>query len=1614
MSLSRSLTRLAAVAVTVPLLVVAAPVFPALADSPLSVETSAAPGQVVGPHAGYLGAGIGQNGTTEVFRISTSEDASISTVRVRLTGDSTQISIGRDFDSGDGFAFYADTDGVPGFGPQDKQIGLLSTGWAAEQTTNTGETPVRLTLPAAVTGHSLYYVTVHPAAVNFPTRQFTLRVDPNTITGSVSGPAAAVSTPTSPRIKIDSQAPGAPAKSFFTPVSRVAGVEDSYLVGRGVNPEPGASVAFYNNSNDPNLTSVLNRPDGSPVVSPVLPDSNTASSREIMIGDGTGATSTNPHARNNQRNNSVYVRLLDPVGNYSDATSLLIVYPSTDSDKTVRGNPVLGPTKPTSTTAANVNQLTQGNAPVKVGNPAAPTATTDDVTIGVKTYARMVQLGADGKQDLTKLTPWTTVDYSTTTSGTPASIPVDTRPSAGPPAYAGIAEGASAVGVAANLDNLGNFSDLLVSSPPLFKDTGNPVLSIVDTTRNGQAQPGDLVQVRFSEPMNKANISVVAVSSGTPGQDTERCDPGALPPSFLVQNQLPVKSPGGTPESWGWNACWNWNTDGTGGTIRVGDPVASSVPPPSSCDDNAATTTIPDCPALFSSNSVVLPAGTLAAPKVADIAGNQVRGLDALAGQVGSTTIASSTVFPISGSAVTRDENADGFLDSVDVTFTGPVDNSNFEDYAANLTAVGSSTTPITAVTYPTGAFDVLRFSFAPVFLTGERPQIRLTKPADGPTGMVTKEVTPREVRQFGVTPLDKAAPRPMSAVYVDTNKDGHIDSVSVTYSEPIAHANDNNATAAPSQGPGYRVPGYENLPASPQTPDHNSVSPTINLGTTKTITLTPKTAFDTGSPFISMSFTPATSASVMCTSPPCAPMDNATVANANVAANSYSRSVSDGAAPVIISRSTRDLDNDGKIDAIDVKFSEPISTPSVGTAVFSVAGHQLLSQFATAGDVVRLVIDELGDRTTGDTDAKPAVTYQGGVADTQGNVTAPDGATPPATTDGAGPAIMLACPSTPAPGNGICPAGDDGTKLFVKFSEPLSGAATMAKFVVEQPAGTTKTQSADPTMTAGNASATLNFAAGATSINKLADAFVRFATDGAVTDVATNPSHQTTPVTAFALPVVSLNIVCAVPANPGWCASTAVDSGATGTAGVSLWRLEETARGADSTYSTTQPSTLTLSEGTHTLYLSGKDDYGRLTNEATGTIKVLKPPTIQNVQWVDSTPSKSLAWSKTDTVLDGDNVQIGADAFGTDAADWASAPSGGDCNAAYLSIDLRDLLGNTAKGAVAPVNCDLKTNTAPPYRQLQWTGLTPSGTTRYPVGTVLKLTPNDPGYLVVDGPGGTQLRRPFISVNARRSWQITDASVIQVPVALLNGLKKGPAIAYRDGAIVKGTNTGYYYVSSNVKRPVTTASLASWKIPTSTAYAVTTPELAAMPTMGGVAGGGFHPVGVWVKLSNGSIQQIVRNASGTVVRRQVANAMALKTLVPSSQIFQANAKDTALPLDSFQRGYRDGTLLKVGTNYGVVARSSLRMFANAATFNSLGYATSNALSGNGAALPHVAGQAYRSGAAIDRYKITTIVVTVRNSAGSVATATVKPATGGIYGVGTFDAVPMGWDTSWS
>jgi hypothetical protein len=1681
MSMSRVRSRLAALAVAGPLIAAGAPALTAQADAPSVGKATMVLtlGKYrVGPRAGFRGdVDRGVNGSTGIVKIAVASGTVLNSVVVKVN-EGGGFPIYRDFNASDGFALYRDLNGNGRLDPADYEAGPVSQPGYGVSGDGTNAVVTVNGDPAKATGSTDYLLTVHPAEGSFSDRPVTFTVDANAVATSAGA------LPASPVVVdnavIDSQAPVAVPATQFAPQSRIPTAvcpspapslgcgNDGYKVYLGGVPtEDGEKLAFFNSASDLSDAALLVVPDG-PTTSHAaiydaagLPDAQVQAA-ELSIGNGTGrdASVAGSRALNNQTSDTVYAVQWDRMGNTTLVTltsdQCVTGAPGCPGPTPKLGNDVTGP-KPTSYTIS-LGNITAATGDVAVtargsisGVDTAVPANTPQAP--VKQLARLQRVKQTSASPPAYTVEKDGEEKYSAGDATPAAgtITIDTVLNASDDTDFPESELVRAVGRL--VDATGNVAMSATSNPPALKDTVSPAfesVSLIDENANTVSDPGEEFRLIFTDPIDPAKV-------------------GALDTDLKVTKNGGTCSPPTTTTdcvTWGAGATRVWSSGNRILTITLGQR---------SCNVSG---TGPSCPGGFANRLPTAGDTVTASATVTDPVGNGITNLNRAIG-IGAPFVlpyTASTIDTLLPSNVNVfGTNRDGILDAIDVKFTGALKPSTVGPASSGgkfkVGVPGDDNVAATAAIVGGSGDTVLRLTFTrtagrdALWNTGAKPVVKLL------AGSGLESSTSQVIAAFELTSDDKVGPVPVSLKTQDsspTAPDSHLDHVIVQYSEPIKQGAENPC--------GYRVAGYTNpayappnaaptspggstpspCPTTPAGVGRNKPSPVpagAAVSDTVSLELKPVAAFDTDvTPLVEFNATNkvpaytgpgsgphntnapacATNADLVNASDP-----NCPVVDADGNALPFFTGIAlDAVGPTIVTRETADTNGDGKIDEIRVGFGEAFSTPSIGAALFTISDPTYtISSVSATSDRVLAVRVVPTDSRKGDSGITPKLAFLGGTTDT----VEPPNASPTdagvVVTDKAGPAIVGACVAMPtgttAAKLGTCPTGT-GNKMAVLMSETLDTAAAnvaAADFVVEQPLGTVKTATAVSVAngTDGKGVVTLTFADN--SLDYLANAFVRFSGAGVVTDnaAAKTANTQTANVIAFGAPTVSLDLTCPVAANPGYCSSTSINTGATGTPGVTAWRLADTgsstvppAAPTATDFTTTRPSTfpppgVVLTEGTHNLWLTGRDDFDRVTDDATDSIVILKPPKIENVQWLNATPAKTpQAWTKTDTVLDGDAISIGADMYGTDAADWASAPVGGGCKPANLSADLRSLTGNSTKGAVAPSKCDLKTNTAPPFRQAQWTGITAQGTTKYPVGTALKISANDPGSLVVDGPSGTQLRRPFISVNARRSWQITDASVIQVPTAVVNGIPKGSALAYRDGSIVKGTSSGYYYVSANVKRPVSTATLAYLKIPTTTAYAVTPAELAAMPTLGGIGGGSFHPVGVWIKFSNGSVQQVVRNGSGSVVRRAVANSAALKTLVPASQIFAANAKDSTLPLDSFQRGYRDGTLLRLaGGTYGVVARSSLRRFANPATFNSLGYATGNAISANGGAMPHVAAQPYRTGTDLDRYKITTIVVKVTNGAGASATSVVKPSVGGIYGVGTLDPVPVGWDTSW-
>jgi hypothetical protein len=1641
MSSSRARSRFAALFAAVPVLVATGPVFaPAVASADVApvrvADLALVDGKPrIGPRAGFRGATqYGVNGTTAIFAVDAAPSATLSKVTLHVD-EASNFSVFDDFDQSDGFALYKDLNDDDQLDPADYAAGPVSQ--ATYGVTGNGHQVIVTITASGATGEDSYLITVHPSTRQAADRVATFTVPVGGVVASTGNlPTAAV---TRDNVVIDSAPPVAIPLTSFVPVNRAPSGStcpanadcgnDGYQVSVGDKAvETDEQLGFFNNGSDLSdgaLLVVPNAGEGTHAAIYPVAGLPTASATELSIGNGTGRdpSVSGSRALNNQVNDDVWATQWDVLGNsvgqlLTNAAPAGCASPCAGTPQ--RGNDVTSPAVGYSLSVNNVTATSTGGqtaAPVTgtvtgadstipAGRPQTPVAqlampeqvvgTGNPVTYTVAKFG-------DEHRSASTVTPSSSAQQIVTT----VDVESETK---FPNSSLWRASGRL-------VDTLGNATPSKKSNVAV-KDVVAPkflAISLIDGNGDGNADEGETYRVTFDDPIDTSKVT-----------------------SGNVNTTLTVKDPDETCndvtvlcKNWGRNPTVTWSADGRILSIKLGEHCTSLS---ATCNDL---------------NDLPEPGDKVtAAASVTDPVGNKVSNSDFPIGQpivlpMDASTI--DTTAPTGNSE--QGTGRDGILDAIDVRFTSTLKPTSATASADKFTVTLNGET-LTATAALLAGNNTMRVSFTvpaasrPLWGTGATPVVKYA-------GTSLLSSNDQVIAAFELTSIDRVAPLPAYASTQDLNGDGRIDHVLVKYSEAIVHGAENPC--------GYTVQGYSSttyspagattVPSAATCPKRGDevtmtgrnkpspVPPGATVSDTVSLELKVGSAFDTvAMPAVEFRANNPVPAYGANTPPACNPTGNAASggspncpvvdANGNGLA-SFSTTAADAAGPAIVERTTADSNSDGRLDYIAVKYSEAVSSASVGNALFTVSepAYTITSIAQVSSTDLRIFLENVAPRQ-GDTGVTPKLTGLGGTTDTRdpGNPTPAD--TGVLVTDKAGPALRSGCASSPAGNNGTCPvdsATDD--KIAVFFSEAVDAASVLpADFVVEQPAGTPKTGPTAHAMAADGKSVVLTFAEG--TFNPAEDAFVHLAAAGSILDAspAKNPNTQTTNVTVFKTPTATLSLSCATAANPGYCGSLTVNTGIVASSAVSLWRLSETARSAtpaDSEFSATPPSTYTfLTEGAHTLYLTGKDDFGRMTTEDSDDIKVVLAPTIKNVQMVISTPRASNAFSTFATVVDGDNVSFGADAVGSDAAEWATAATGGGCKQANMSIDLRGLTKVSTQDAVAPFKCDLKTTTTPPYRQMQFPVVKATGTTRYPVGTVLRTSTNpaDPGAMIVDGPGGTQLRRHFISAGARRSHMISDAQVIRVPTAVLEGVQKTSGIGYRDGAVVKTTGTGYYYMYGNIKRPVSTATLAAWKIPTSHAYNLSSAEFKAMGTGVGIASGGPHATGTWIKLSNGSIQQIVRNGQGVVVRRAVGSTAALPTLVPGTQIYPANTKDQAIPFDTFLRGYRDGTLLKLsGGRYGVVARASLRVFAEESpgtsrTFNTLGYNTTNARAANGAAMPRVQGLTYRTGEPVNRYRLSPdVVISVRNTAGTLVTATLRDANG-LYGVGTLDPAPEGWD----
>jgi hypothetical protein len=325
---------------------------------------------------------------------------------------------------------------------------------------------------------------------------------------------------------------------------------------------------------------------------------------------------------------------------------------------------------------------------------------------------------------------------------------------------------------------------------------------------------------------------------------------------------------------------------------------------------------------------------------------------DAFAGTFTSTR---DGVSPRLVAAETGDDDRDGLLDAMTVRFSEPV-----------LVEGGS-------------AFSVLGMQVTTARANGAAVAVKLAEntargdalPGASIAGPGVMDLSGNTALQGAVSPTDAAPPVMVAALTHDlAGKAGHIDAVSVAFSEPVAHPRDAGGA-------------YPFLLSDRQV---TSVEPAS--GSSLQVRIAEGNASDTGER-PSVRYIPGAGFPV------------ADLAG-NQAAEGFVTSV-DGVAPVLMSASTEDEDSDGRIDGSLLRFSESVQHGAEGGgSSFAVAGHGLTGAGAANGADIALTVMEAGAADSG---ATPTVTYtRDGVEDVRdaaGNATqsssleAQDGARP-------------------------------------------------------------------------------------------------------------------------------------------------------------------------------------------------------------------------------------------------------------------------------------------------------------------------------------------------------------------------------------------------------------------------------------------------------------------------------------------------------------------------------------------------------------------------------------------------------------------------------------------
>lgn len=357
--------------------------------------------------------------------------------------------------------------------------------------------------------------------------------------------------------------------------------------------------------------------------------------------------------------------------------------------------------------------------------------------------------------------------------------------------------------------------------------------------------------------------------------------------------------------------------------------------------------------------------------------------------------------------AVTIDADSDGKLDGLMLGFSENVTHAQ-EGPSASF---GASGVTITNADAAVGRSITLDLQESGAGNTGLRPSVSYTPDGQNDVTDGAGNLAPAGTI---LQAIDTADPVLMSAVTEDTDDDGRLDRIATDWSEPIVHADD---PTAPFPLSAEQLAVTRVRAASGQSLDVDLAEPT---------------GLDTGSA-PDLTYTLGNGGDIL-------------DAGGNTPGQrTYNGLTRDGIAPRLASTETSDSDNDGKLDGVDLVWSEDV-TGTVASAPFAVSGRALGGSVNFNGPTTHVPFTE--DPAQFDTDATPAVSYNAGPGDLHdvpegaGDVADDAPAVSPQTPVDKAPPILVAAKTADlsTPGGSNSPNGVIDAVLAT-FSEPISHA---------------------------------------------------------------------------------------------------------------------------------------------------------------------------------------------------------------------------------------------------------------------------------------------------------------------------------------------------------------------------------------------------------------------------------------------------------------------------------------------------------------------------------------------------------------------------------------------